>query len=419
MGELRGAGFLSVLDMDMLHIETRKRPLHFCFVLRLASSPDRQVTIEQLRRRVLERVAQREIFQVCFQRRGLRAPLIETKVDDASSIRVREVQVAGDSDVRFHVGQMLAAPWASGRLWDVTLLTNRDTGVQDVVMRVHHCLADGVSAAGFGYLVVDGDDKALGAFDRFLVSPRFTMFDVDGPTLWAAAKQFAASWWQGAFARHPRTGRVSSTRIVDYFVLSAAAMNQAARARGVSQMAYLLASISMEMSDIAKARGDRATVARTMIPITMDLSLRHTGNAMAFALVNLDLTAGSFDDALGHVTDQLQKVARNSPNYVLRTLTQNAEGPWLYKQAASRALMSAVRPDLDVGITPLSLKFDSVLGIPVDAVYPISPLIYTPISIAVLLLGDRLTVGINTDASAVGGIGHMLAQRLHTRLTNQ
>ena len=114
---------------------------------------------------------------------------------------------------------------------------------------------------------------------------------------------------------------------------------------------------------------------------------------MAFALVNLDLTAGSFDDALGHVSDQLQKVARNSPNYVLPTLTQNAEGPWLYKQAASRALMSAVRPDLDVGITPLNLKFDSVLGIPVDAVYPISPLIYTPISIAVLLLGDRLTVG--------------------------
>ena len=64
--------------------------------------------------------------------------------------------------MRFHVGQMLAAPWASGRLWDVTLLTNRDTGVQDVVMRVHHCLTEGVSAAGFGYLVVDGDESTWG-----------------------------------------------------------------------------------------------------------------------------------------------------------------------------------------------------------------------------------------------------------------
>ena len=224
--------------------------------------------------------------------------------------------------------------------------------------------------------------KALGAFDWFLVSPRFTMFDVDGPTLWAAAKQFAASWWQGAFARHPRTGRVSSTRIVDYFVSSAAAMNQAARARGVSQMAYLLASISMEMSDIAKARGDRATVARTMIPITMDLSLRHTGNAMAFALVNLDLTAGSFDDALGACHRPTPEGGPEFTELCAADLDPEPEGPWLYKQAASRALMSAVRPDLDVGITPLNLKFDSVLGIPVDAVYPISPLIYTPISIA-------------------------------------
>jgi hypothetical protein len=196
-------------------------------------------------------------------------------------------------------------------------------------------------------------------------------------------------------------------------------MNQAARSRGATQMEYLLASITLEMSDIAKARGDRATVVRTMIPVTMDLSLRHTGNAMAFALVNLDLSARSFDDALVHVKDQLRRVAQNSPNYVLPTLTQNAGGPWLYKRAASRALMSVVRPDLDVGITPLNLKFESVLGVPVDAVYPISPLIYTPLSIAVLLLGDRLTVGINTDASAVGGIGQVLAQRLNARLGNR
>ena len=107
-------------------------------------------------------------------------------------------------------------------------------------------------------------------------------------------------------------------------------------------------------------------------------------------------------------------MARNSPNYVLPTLTQNAEGPWLYKQAASRALMSAVRPDLDVGITPLNLKFDSVLGIPVDAVYPISPLIYTPISIAVLLLGDRLTVGHQHRRVAVGGSRHRSSHNAST-----
>ena len=34
MGNNTGAGFLSSLDMDMLHIETRKRPI---LVLRLAS----------------------------------------------------------------------------------------------------------------------------------------------------------------------------------------------------------------------------------------------------------------------------------------------------------------------------------------------------------------------------------------------
>ena len=404
--------------MDMLHIETRKRPMHWCFALRLAATPDSRVQLDELRERVVDRACQRDIFQVAFQRRRLRVPLIETKVDDASSIQVRELEIASDSEFRFQVAQMLTSFAGSDRLWDVTLLTNRETGVQDIVMRVHHCLADGVSAAGFAYLFIDGDQKQLAAFDRFLTSPRFTMFGLDGPTLRTAAKQFLLSWFEGVAARRPRTGSVSEARIVDYFALSAPSMSQAARSRGATQMEYLLASITVEMRDIVKARGDRATLIRTMIPVTLDLSLRHTGNAMAFALVNLDLSARSFDDALAHVKGQLDRVAQNSPNYLLPTLTQNAEGPWLYKRAASRTVMSVVRPDLDVGITPLNLKFESVLGVPVDAVYPFSPLVYTPISIAALLLGDRLTVGINTDASAVGGVGQVLAQRLNARLVN-
>ena len=78
--------------------------------------------------------------------------------------------------------------------------------------------------------------------------------------------------------------------------------------------------------------------------------------------------------------------------------------------------MNLVRPDLDVGMTPLNLRFDSVFGVPVAAVYPFSPLVYSPISVAALLLGDRLTVGINTDGGAVAGIGEALAARLEDRL---
>ena len=140
------------------------------------------------------------------------------------------------------------------------------------------------------------------------------------------------------------------------------------------------------------------------------------GNATAFAIVNLPLTVDTLHVALTDIPEQMRAIAEERPDYALPTLMQNAGGPWLYKRLGSIAIMSALRPDLDVGLNPLYVTMETVFGVRVDAVFPFSPLVYTPVSIAALILGEKLTVGINSDASGVGNRGEVLARELGARL---
>jgi hypothetical protein len=133
------------------------------------------------------------------------------------------------------------------------------------------------------------------------------------------------------------------------------------------------------------------------------------GNARAFAIVNLPLTLNTLHAALTGIPEQMRAIAEERPDYALPILTHNAGGPWLYKRLGSIAIMSALRPDLDVGSNPLYVSMETVFGVRVDAVFPFSPLVHTPVSLAALILGEKLTIGITSDASAVANLGEVLA----------
>lgn len=411
----RAALHLSALDQDLLCIETPRRPMHWCFLIRLRATAGRRVDIEELRARVVKRAAQRDVFALTVRRRRFRDPIVLADTCEVNALlAVRHLEVSGESQLRHRLASMMATFRPPARLWELTLVDETTTGDQYLIMRVHHCLGDGLSASGFAYLFLDGSDDQLAQFDRYLLSPRFALTSPDGATLRRAWRHFLRTWWSGVRAGRPATGPVSSTRLVHYRRLSAAAVNAAARSQRATQTEFVLASATIALQGLLA--GDSATTVRTMIPMTLDLALRHTGNAMAFALVNLPLTAASFDDALAEVRAQLTAIAAERPHYALPTLTQQAGGPWLYKRLAARAIMTAVSPDLDLGLNPLHLTMDSVFGVDIDAVYPFSPLVYTPVSVAALLLGDQLTLGVNTDAAAVGSLGEVLAADLAERL---
>jgi diacylglycerol O-acyltransferase / wax synthase len=406
---------LSALDQDLLCIETARRPMHWCFLIRLRANAGRRVDVEELRSRVVQRATQRDVFALTVRQRRFLGPIVGVDAGQVNPLlAVRHVEVSGESQLRHRLAAMMATFRPTARLWELTLVDDSATGEQYLIVRVHHCLGDGLSASGFAYLFLDGSDEELAQFDRYLLSPRFALPSVDAATLRRSWRHLLRTWLPGVRAARPTAGPLSSTRLVHYQHLSAAAVNAAARSQRASQTEFVLASATMALKELLA--GDGATTVRTMIPMTLDLALRHTGNAMAFALVNLPLTAASFDDALAEVRAQLTAIAAERPHYALPTLTQQSGGPWLYKRWASRAVMTAISPDLDLGLNPLHVAMDSVFGVDIEAVFPFSPLVYTPVSVAALLLGDQLTLGVNTDAAAVGSLGEVLVADLAERL---
>ena len=167
------------------------------------------------------------------------------------------------------------------------------------------------------------------------------------------------------------------------------------------------------LTTIDRALWVRRCRGRPMVESCVD---SRPGNARAFAIVNLPLTVDTLHAALTDIPEQMRAIAEERPDYALPTLTQNAGGPWLYKRLGSIAIMSALRPDLDVGLKPLYVTMETAFGVRVDAVFPFSPLVYTPVSLAALILGEKLTIGINSDASAAGNLGEVLARELGARL---
>jgi hypothetical protein len=403
---------LSALDEDLLRIETTARPMHWCFLVQLA--PGRRVNLAALRERVAARAASRTVFSLTVSPNRFRAPRVgvDPRPIDREAM-VRHLQVHGDAQLRLRLADMMARFAPTDRLWELTLVDDVADGRQYLVVRVHHCLGDGLSASGFAYLFVDGTDDELAQFDRYLVSPRFVLPPVGGGELREAWRHLAHTWMRGHRGQRPPARRPSPTRLVHHMTLPAAAVNAAARSHRATQTEFLLASVTLS---VRATLPPGPTTMRTMIPMTLDAALRHTGNAMAFALVNLPLTLESFDDVLADLHQQVAEIAARRPHVALPTLTQSASGPWPYKTWASRAVMTAVRPDLDVGLTPLHLTIDRVLGADVEAVLPFSPLVYTPISVAALLLGGRLSLGVTTDAATTGALGEALVDELTTRL---
>ncbi|MGC2654991.1 MAG: wax ester/triacylglycerol synthase domain-containing protein [Mycobacterium sp.] len=410
--------YLSPVDLDLLRIETPMRPMHWCFLIKLRPSATQRIEFGALRDRVIERAEHRGVFRMGVRRNRFSPPTVYPDSSGAQTVRVAHITVAGEAELRYQVGRMLTSFADAERLWDITLADDVSSQGQYLIVRLHHCLGDGPAASGFAYLVMDGGDNELAQFDRYLVSPRFEMFDVGTAALVRSWRHLFRSWWHGVRRTRPPLGPTSPTRVINYAALSAAAVNQAARSHGATQMEFLLATMSMEMRRLLRTEMGCPAVVRTLVPVTLDLSLRHTGNATAFAIVNLPLTLDSLHAALANIRQQLRDNAAERPDYALPTLTQNSRGPWLYKRLAAIAIMRAVGSDLDVGLNPLHVTMESVFGVPVDNVFPFSPLVYTPISLAALILGDKLTIGINADACAVGNIGEVVARELAERLTD-
>ena len=88
---------LTDLDKNFLHIETRRRPMHWAVLFDLENSGG-PISIDQLRGRIRERALAYDIFQLGISRGKWRKPLVGRASETELADNVDQVFVGTDSD---------------------------------------------------------------------------------------------------------------------------------------------------------------------------------------------------------------------------------------------------------------------------------------------------------------------------------
>lgn len=405
----------TTIDRNYLHMQSPGQPMQWTLVFEL--DPLRRIDLEVLRRRVGQRAQQYELFRTVVtggsvrKQRAIRVERIEV------SHHVVEHVVDGTAGLWTLIAQGMAAALDARRPpWRVNLITDQHDGRQHLVIMAHHCLADGVAAAGFAALVVDTDDEAaVGQFERFLTSPRFVPPATGVAQGLKSTHSFYRSWREGQGSRWPSLTPGSGREAYGLSIPTAQIRRASARA-GASTGEYLMAAMAAGTARIASA-GDSSSVVRAMVPISLDPNVRHTGNAAALALVNIPVAAPSLNAQLDSVRAQFGAIAEQRPELALPWLSQGESVvPWFGQRLLARGGMRLIQPDVCLGVSPAFTRLRSVCESEVRKVYPFTPLAGYSLAASALVLGLEVSIGIVADSESRPGYAQALGMELEMLL---
>jgi diacylglycerol O-acyltransferase len=394
---------LTNLDHDFLHIETRQRPMHWAVLFDLEDSGE-QISIDQLRGRVRERALAYDAFQLGISRGKWRKPIVGRASETELADNVDQVFLGTDSDATAWISRLMSRPLTGSRpRWRISLLNEERPRRQRIVVCAHHVLADGIAAAGFGALFADGSPEELRHFERFLTADRVELGPIDKSDAKRAIRSFRTSWHEGS--ARPRWPKLSSgRREVGYLSVPTVELSRMATQCSASVREYILACVGVALNACPPDGRGLPRRIRTLIPVTLDPRLQHTGNATGFAFLNIPGSTSNFDDHLADSRQQMKAVAQDRPELALPAIAgQSRLLPWPAQRLASIATMRLLHPDIDVGVNPGFSSARSVFGNPISRVYPFSPLAYTSMAISVLVLGGVTSFGIVTDPAVLPG----------------
>ena len=394
---------LTDLDHDFLHIETRRRPMHWAVLFDLEDSGD-PISIDHLRGRVRERALAYDAFQLGISRGKWRKPLVGRASETELADNVDQVFVGTDSDATAWISRLMSDPLTGSRpRWRISLLNQERPKRQRIVVCAHHVLADGIAAAGFGALFADGSPEELRHFERFLTADRFELGPIDKSDAKRAIRSFRTSWHEGS--ARPRWPRLTSGRHeIGYLSVPTVELLRMATQRSASVGEYILSCVGVALNACPPDGRGLPRKVRTLVPVTLDPRLHHTGNAVGLAFLNIPGSTSDFDDHLAECRQQMGAVAKHRPELALPAIAgQSRLLPWPAKRLASIGTMRLLHPDIVVGVNPGFSSARSVFGNRISRVYPFSPLTYTSMAISALVLGGVTSFGIVSDPAALPG----------------
>jgi hypothetical protein len=406
---------INKLDASFLHLDRRGHPQHFAVMAEL--SDIRPITLSELAQRVRGRAAEFHQFQIAVEEGRWRPPILGMAENWDGGQNVSEKASVDEHQTLAILGELLADPLPRGKpLWHITLLNQQQPRKQYLVLRVHHALADGMTATGYGMLFLDGSQAELEPFKRFLNSDRFVLDGLGRTEKMRAMRSFHQSWLAGCTPR--RWPRPSNSGRNDVTLVSVPTNQLYARAKAlsVSTRELVLAATGVALYNNPLNNYRRPKKIRASLPCTLDSSFRHVGNGTSITVINLDGRAGDIGRQLATLHPQLQRIERDRPELAIPIMSNPSKLPWPAQRVFTNAAMKVLRLDVEVGVNPAAARFRSVLGCPITRIYPVPFLLSTSLCVAGLVAGDHSTFGIVTDGGRLPGYSHKFAHDFESLL---
>ncbi|WP_132993150.1 wax ester/triacylglycerol synthase domain-containing protein [Gordonia zhaorongruii] len=391
-------------DHTYLHSDAPGVPAHWAMLLDLADEGP-ALTLDALRERVGERVGWFDLFRVGVRGGFAREPEIVLADDVVIADHVTESLFADDAGLRRLIESQLEEPLPQPQpYWHITLLTSTRTSRQSILLKVHHSLSDGIAGAAFAGLLADVGADGPREFDRFATSPRFRVGTVDPELLAASRTAFERQWAAGDEGRSWPALTGSGRRETALYSASTRELRRAARHHGASVHEFLIAAIGRAVSVAPPVTDEpQAQNIRVTLPVTLDPSFRHTGNAVGLSLLNLPGDSADLDVQIERARAELAITETERLELALAPVDDAPPMPWADQRALVAESMKRMSPDIHIGINPGFTRSRSVLGRDFAGMTPFSPLLGYSFSITGLILGSRTSLGVVADRSALPG----------------
>jgi WS/DGAT/MGAT family acyltransferase len=410
-------------DIEILRLESRTVAGHTLKIAILDPEGSRpRPDAEALRARIAERIERvpwlRRKLHMDAGRRGGAAWVDDPAFDLREHVRALPVaQPVSDDELKRIVARGMEERLERSRpLWTIDVLDRLQDGGVGIVWKIHHCMADGLTALRFAEQVLWDSPVGAGDFGRPDGHDKDTRARSRGKLRGALEARRPGRLppvlrRELHRARHssPFDGTISGSRIVAFASLPLGALKRAAKAlvRGATVNDVVLALVAGGVRQWAEKSHPLGSV-RVKVPVSLHHLAENaeTANRDSFFVVSLPLEEPDPVERLRRVNAETALCKRAGDPLVLDTLLRDLGhvAPML-RRLLERVTAHPRAFALNVSNVPGPVERPSVLGAPVRAFYSIAEIRERHgLRVAVISMADELHFGLCADPAIVGDL---------------
>jgi len=336
-----------------------------------------------------------------------------------------EAAQEGSGALERRCGELMTVPLPRDRpLWELLLL--RGSNGKDVafILRIHHAIADGMSAVALVHELFDPEESPTRSVTPPTESPACPEQSTSKPERWRMLRKLGFGLQRvlitiGGRGVSPTMllGERSSSRGVSFVDVDLNMLESAAASVGATVNDALLASVAAGFEAAIRAAGEEMPAT---LPVSLPVALERHGaasNQVGVMLVRLPLAATEREDRLRVIAAQtrLEKVRAREQGTL--ELMRGPLGARIMNRIAHRQHVVA---GFVTNVTGPALPM-RLAGAPITAIWPVAVLAANVrLGVAAISYAGRLRCGIHFDARNVPGAEFAAAmQNELTRLVSR